>query len=154
MSNSYLTLLACFSSCYAATGHSFIPLQSILSNFRSLIPIYHFTDILLLLLVKIFFGLPQCLFPPCEIQFMTTFVGQISGRRRICPVNRTRPFSTNKHRFLYSARTIASSFLILSVQDIFKILRKHLRWNASTSFITLVGTFHVSHLYKAVERIS
>lgn len=122
MSNSYLTLLACFSSCYAATGHSFIPLQSILSNFRSLIPIYHFTDILLLLLVKVFFGLPQCLFPPCEIQFMTIFVCQISGRRRICPVNRTRPFSTNKHRFLYSARTIVSSFLILSVQDIFKIL--------------------------------
>lgn len=34
----YLTLLPCFSSCYGATGRKLIPLQSILSNFRILIP--------------------------------------------------------------------------------------------------------------------
>ena len=149
-----LSYLPCSSSCCAAAGHSLIPLRSILGNFRSLIPIdLPLRRSFFAVARQVFFGLPLCLFPPCGIQFMATFAGRISGRQKIWPVNWMRLFATISLRFLGCARLNTSSVLILSPQDIFKILRKQLKWNTSRRFVILVVIFHVSNAYKAVERI-
>ena len=101
---------------------------------------------------QIFFGLPLCLFPTYGIQFMVVFAGRISGWQRMWPVNWMCLFATIWLKFLDSARLITSPFLILSVQDFFKVSWRQLKWNTSRRFVILVVDFHVSHAYKAVER--
>ena len=81
----------------------------------------------------------------------------LPGRESICLVLapvflyfRTLFFSilllpTDSSRFLFTP-----SFLILSLQDVFRILRRQLKWNTSGTFVIFLGTFHVSYACKAV----
>ena len=80
------------------------------------------------------------------------FFGQVWGRQRMWPVNWMCLFATILLRFVDSVRLSTSSFVILSLQDIFKILKRQLKWDTSRIFAILLVTFHVSYAYEAVER--
>ena len=145
-------MLPCFSSCCAAKDHSLIPLPLILSNFRNLIPICPCTlQIFLYCCSPSLFWSPSVSLPPCGIQLKAIFAGRISGRRMMWPVHWMHLFTTMSLRLLDFAWLNTSSFLILSLQDIFKILRRQVRWKTPKRPIIFGVTLHISYAYRAVK---
>ena len=60
--------------------------------------------------------------------------------------------TTRLLRRLDFAHLSTSSFLTLSLQDTFEILRRQLRKNTDSRMVVLVVVLHFSHAYKAEEK--
>ena len=108
----YLNLLLPWSSnCFAVAAHNLLPLQSIISNFKTLIPECHPLVQIFFCSCQVFFGLSVCLFSQWDILSMAVCVGWLSARCKMRPVNVMCLFLTC-HRDLWTLHSLV--YLLLT----------------------------------------
>ena len=108
----YLNLLLSWSSnCFAVTACNLLPLQSIVSNFKTLIPDCHPLVQIFFYSCQVFFGLSVCLFSQWDIPSMIICAGWLSARCKMRPVNVMCLFLT-RHRDLWTLHSLV--YLLLT----------------------------------------
>ena len=80
-------LLPWSSNCFAVTAQNLLPLQSIISNFKTLIPECHLLVQIFFYCCQVFFGLSVVLFSHWNVPSMAICAGWLSARCKMKPVN-------------------------------------------------------------------